>query len=105
MSIAAQYLQNQNQANSGGAADVESSIVGALLGAAESAAPAAITNPPTLASLAFGVEMYWGGEVFRGYFTHFSVTESADKLGLFDYDMGFVVTQRRGLRLKLSPSS
>jgi hypothetical protein len=60
------------------------------------------TNPtrpkPTLASLAFQIEMYWSGWVFRGYFTDFSLSESADKIGLFDYTMNFVVTQRRGLR-------
>lgn len=57
------------------------------------------TRPrPTLASLAFSVEMYWSGWTFRGYFTDFSLTESAGKLGLFDYSMTFVATQRRGYR-------
>jgi hypothetical protein len=53
---------------------------------------------PTLASLAFGVEMYYSGWVFRGYFTDFSVEEKASNLGLFDYNMAFVVVQRRGTR-------
>jgi hypothetical protein len=53
---------------------------------------------PTLASIAFTVELYWSGEVWRGFFENFSVTESADKLGLFDYSMTFTVTQKRGFR-------
>lgn len=58
---------------------------------------------PTLASIAFQTEIYWSGWVFRGYFTSMQVTESADKLGLFDYSMEFVVTQKRGLRLNFMP--
>src|SRR5690606_22889720 len=60
------------------------------------------TNPtrptPTLASLAFSVEMYWSGWTYRGYFTDFTLTESVQKLGMFDYSMTFVATQRRGFR-------
>lgn len=55
-------------------------------------------NKPTLASLAFTVEMYWGGEVYRGFFESFNVTESADNIGLFDYNFTFKVTQKRGFR-------
>ncbi len=58
---------------------------------------------PTLASIAFQTEIYWSGWVFRGYFTSMTVNESADKLGLFDYSMEFVVTQKRGLRLNFMP--
>jgi hypothetical protein len=63
--------------------------------------PSTISKPkdsPTLASLAFGVEMYWSGEIYRGYFESFNVTESADKLGIFNYDLSFTVTQKRGTR-------
>jgi hypothetical protein len=60
------------------------------------------TNPtrprPTLASLAFSVEMYWSGWTYRGYFKDFKVTESAQKLGLFDYTATFIATQKRGYR-------
>ncbi len=57
------------------------------------------TRPtPTLASLAFSVEMYWSGWTYRGYFTDFVLTESAQKLGMFDYSMTFMATQRRGFR-------
>lgn len=55
-------------------------------------------SAPTLADLAFSVEMYWSGCAYRGYFMDFKVDESATKLGLFDYNMTFRVTQKRGLR-------
>lgn len=55
-------------------------------------------NKPTLAQLAFTVEIYWCGEVYRGYFENFNFSESVSRLGLFDYDFGFLVTQRRGFR-------
>lgn len=55
-------------------------------------------NKPTLASLAFTVEMMWSNLVYRGYFSDFSVDEAADHFGLFNYGMTFVVTQQRGFR-------
>lgn len=55
-------------------------------------------NKPTLASMAFTVEMYWDGEVYRGYFDNFTFHEKADSLGLFTYDFNFKVTQKRGFR-------
>jgi hypothetical protein len=58
---------------------------------------------PTLASMAFQVEMYWSGWAYRGFFESFDVTESADSLGLFDYHINFTVTQKRGLRLNSFP--
>lgn len=60
-------------------------------------------NLPSLASLAFGIEMYWMGQVFRGYFTDFSFDERSDSLGLFYYNMTFVVTQTRGYRYNYLP--
>lgn len=74
------------------------SIVSGLLGAASSALPQSTQQPPTLASLAFTVELYWSGEVYRGYFSDFIVKEAADQLGLFSYEMTFQVTQKRGFR-------
>ena len=53
---------------------------------------------PTLAAMAFTVELYWCGEVYRGYFKDFQVVERADNLGMFDYTINFKVTQRRGFR-------
>jgi hypothetical protein len=60
-------------------------------------------NPPTLASLAFSIEMYYNGWVFRGFFTSMSWTESVDKMGMFDYNIQFTVTQRRGYRTNYMP--
>ena len=58
---------------------------------------------PTLASMAFTVEMYWSGWVFRGFFEDFKITEKASALGLFEYTMMFTVTQQRGQRLNFLP--
>lgn len=66
--------------------------------AIETGETAATRAQPTLASLAFSVEMYYSGWVFRGYFTDFRIDERADRLGLFDYSITFMVTQRRGVR-------
>ncbi len=67
-----------------GGANVGDTFVNALTGAAEQAYPQTAQQGPTLASLAFQVEMYWSGEVYRGYFEDFSVSESVNKLGMFD---------------------
>jgi hypothetical protein len=74
------------------------SFLGALAGASEEAFPKTAKQGPTLASLATQVEMYWSGEVYRGYFNSFTVAERADNLGLFDYTIKFTVTQKRGYR-------
>lgn len=75
------------------------SVAGSLL---QSGANAANPNPirpsPSLAQLAFTVELYWSGEVYRGFFRSFTVTESVDNLGMFNYDIEFIVTQKRGFR-------
>lgn len=73
-------------------------FIGSLLGTNESLLPQGVTQAPSLASLAFTVEMYWSGEVYRGYFTDFTIKESVDQLGLFNYDINFTVTQKRGFR-------
>lgn len=81
--------------------DVLGGAVGGLLtGSANSLLP---QNVPSLAALAVGVEMYHDNAVYRGYFTSFSMTESAEKIGLFDYMMEFIVTQRRGYRTNSHP--
>lgn len=73
-------------------------FVGALMGAAQEAGPQAGQNAPSLASFAFTVELYWSGEVYRGFFTDFNVTESANELGFFNYTLTFLATQKRGMR-------
>jgi len=58
---------------------------------------------PTLASLAVSVEMFYQGWVFKGYFENFNVTESVSLgPGVFEYDMTFQVTDRRGTRLNFT---
>ena len=46
----------------------------------------------------FSVELYWSGEVYRGFFTDFNVTEAANDIGFFNYDITFLATQKRGMR-------
>ena len=59
-------------------------------------------NIPSIASLAFAVEMYYNGWVYRGFFENMTITERADNF-LFDYNMLFTVTQRRGYRTNYFP--
>lgn len=75
------------------------SIAGSLLQTGANTANPNPTRPsPSLGQLAFTVELYWSGEVYRGFFRSFNVTESVDNLGMFNYDIEFVVTQKRGFR-------
>jgi hypothetical protein len=85
--------------------------VGGLLGAGiamgvfgtgvfSSLAPRNITS---LATLAFAVEMYYSGWVYRGFFEDMTVIESAENLGTMQYDITFTTTQRRGYRLNTLP--
>ena len=60
-------------------------------------------NVPSLASMALGIEMYYSGWVFRGYFNDFNFTESTANLGMFEYNINFTVTQRRGYRTNYLP--
>jgi len=53
---------------------------------------------PSLASLALGVMLFYQGIQYKGFFTEMSVTESIQKLGLFDYNLTFMVTEARGRR-------
>lgn len=53
---------------------------------------------PSLASLATSILLFYQGIQYRGFFTEFSVTESTDRLGLFDYTMVFMATEKSGVR-------
>ena len=55
-------------------------------------------NIMSLAQLAFGVEMYYNGWVYRGYFKSMTFNEKAENF-LIDYRIEFVATQRRGYRV------
>jgi len=58
----------------------------------------------SLAQLAFTVEMYYNGWVYRGFFENMTINEKADNF-LLEYNMVFTVTQRRGYRLNYFPWS
>lgn len=72
-------------------------IVGGISGTNALNANLAPQNINSLAQLAFSVEMYYNGWVFRGYFKDLNVTESADDF-LMKYNITFIATQRRGYR-------
>ena len=74
-----------------------SGILGGVLGLDQPGTALAPQNIPSLASLAFAVEMYYNGWVYRGFFQDMTVTEKADNF-LLDYQMTFMATQRRGYR-------
>lgn len=59
-------------------------------------------NFPSLAQLAFTVEMYYDGIVYRGFFENMNVTESATDFNL-SYQISFAVTQTRGYRRNYLP--
>ncbi len=96
LALAAQK-DNQNNAPQNELGQILGSFADLLQNTQSQGVPT-ITSKPTLASLAFSVEMYWSGWVFRGFFNNFTLEESADKVGLFDYSMEFIATQRRGFR-------
>jgi hypothetical protein len=90
--------------NSQLSASAGAGILGGILGLDSPNNMLSVQNIPTLASLAFAVEMYYNGWVYRGYFDSMDVTERADNF-LIDYSMVFVVTQRRGYRTNYFPWS
>lgn len=53
---------------------------------------------PSLAALATNVLLFYQGVQYKGFFRDFTVTESVNNLGLFDYSMTFMATERRGQR-------
>lgn len=82
---------------------VGSSIASSLFGTDPASQALAARNIPSLAQYAFGVEMFYLGWVYRGYFDAMNINESADNLGLFEYDLNFFVTERRGYRVNNLP--
>lgn len=90
--------------NNNTAAAAGAGLLGGILGMDSPNNNLSARNIPSLASLAFGVEMYYNGWVYRGYFDSMTVTERADNF-LMDYQMVFIVTQRRGYRTNYFPWS
>lgn len=74
-------------------------IANSLFGTDSSSQALASQNIPSLAQYAFSVEMFYRGWIYRGYFQNMTVNESADNLGLFEYDISFIATERKGYRL------
>jgi len=77
-------------------------LLGGILGLDSPNNNLSARNIPSLAALAFGVEMYYNGWVYRGFFDSMTITERADNF-LLDYNMVFMVTQRRGYRTNYFP--
>ena len=79
-------------------------LLGGILGLNSPNNHLSARNLPSLASLAFAVEMYYNGWIYRGFFENMTITERADNF-LMDYQMTFTVTQRRGYRTNYFPWS
>lgn len=84
------------------AAAAGAGILGGVLGMNSPTNTLSPANIPSLAQLAFTVEMYYGGWVFRGFFENMTINERADNF-LIEYQMTFMATQRRGYRLNYFP--
>jgi len=79
-----------------------SGLLGGVLGLDSPNNNLAPKNIPSLAQLAFTVEMYYNGIVYRGYFESMTVTEKAANSAI-EYSMTFHVTQTRGYRTNYFP--
>jgi hypothetical protein len=89
-----------------------STIVDGVSSTIEAVTNAALGNPesvekieliPSLAAFAISIDLFWQGEKFRGYFKTFSVDESSQKPGHFDYSFTFNVIRRSGSRKNFMP--
>ncbi len=78
-------------------------IGSSLFGTDVAAQALAPRNIPSLAQFAFSVEMFYQGAVYRGFFNSMNVNETVTSLGLFDYTIEFVVTEKRGYRFNYMP--
>jgi len=85
-----------------GGGSVGSTIANGLFGVDNVNSQLAPRNIPSLAQFAFGVEMYHQGWVYRGFFESMVMNERADNF-LWDYNISFVSTQRRGYRTNYFP--
>lgn len=89
-------------ADQASSASVGAGILGGILGLDSPNNNLSAKNIPSLAQLAFTVEMYYNGWVYRGFFENMIVNERADNF-LLDYNISFVTTQRRGYRVNYFP--
>lgn len=89
----------------GGASGSTTPGITGLLPGIDSPNTAIVANSiNSLAQLAFTVEMYYNGWVYRGFFENMTINERADNF-LMEYQMTFTVTQRRGYRMNYFPWS
>jgi len=95
-------LFSTSNATKDSAATLGAGLLGGVLGVESSSNSLAAKNIPSLAQLAFTVEMYYSGWVYRGFFESMTINEKANDF-LLDYQMSFVVTQRRGYRVNSFP--
>lgn len=103
----ADISNNLTQASAGLVTDalgngVFGTLAGGVLGLNNPANNLTPKNIPTLAQLAFTVEMYYNGWVYRGFFENMTITESADNF-LMQYQITFTATQKRGYRVNYFP--
>lgn len=77
---------------------VGGTLVGGVLGLDSPVNNITPKNIPTMAQLAFTVEMYYGGWVYRGFFENITINERADNF-LMEYNITFTATQKRGYRV------
>ena len=77
-------------------------LLGGILGLDGPNSTLSTRNLPSLAQLAFTVEMFYDGWIYRGYFENMTVNERADNF-LWDYQISFMATQRRGYRTNYFP--
>lgn len=79
------------------AAATGAGLLGGILGLDSPNNNLSAKNIPSLGQLAFTVEMYYGGKVFRGFFENLTVNERAGNF-LMEYQITFTATQIRGYR-------
>jgi hypothetical protein len=79
-------------------------LMGGILGMDSPNNTMSARNIPSLAQLAFTVQMYYNGWIFTGYFDSMTFTERADNF-LIDYQMIFMATNRSGYRTNYFPWS
>jgi hypothetical protein len=85
------------QSGNGTAAAVGGGILGGILGLNSPNNNLTARNITSLAQLAAGVEMFYNGIIYRGFFEDMSVVESATDFCM-QYTINFTVTQTRGYR-------
>lgn len=84
------------------AAAAGAGLLGGILGLNSPNSALSTRNITSLAQLAFTVEMYFNGTVYRGYFDSMTHTIRADTF-LIDYRIVFMATQKRGYSTNYFP--